>query len=208
MSDSILIFPESEDDQAGDHGGPSAEAQQAQRLGLLEAIIFAAEAPPTLERLAAALDLPEETVSADLELLQSSCQAKSRGIEVRRLAGSYRLLTKQEHRDAVSAFLRSERPRVKLSQASLETLAIVAYRQPVTVPEIASIRSVASAGGPIHTLLRHKLVATAGRKKVIGRPMQYKTTEEFLVRFGLDSLAELPTAKELASLGAEAEADA
>lgn len=193
---------------AGELDSPDSEGRQSQRLGLLEAIIFAAEAPPTLERLAAALDLPEETVSADLELLQSSCRSEARGIEVRRLAGSYRFLTKPEHRDAVSAFLMSERPRVKLSRASLETLAIIAYRQPVTGPEIAAIRNVASAGGPIHTLLRHKLVTTAGRKKVIGRPMQYKTTEQFLVRFGLDSLAELPTSKELASLGSEAEADA
>lgn len=200
MSDSVLTFPD-----------PSAESQpvvivdpgssQEERMAILEAVIFAAEEPPTLDQLAEGLGAEAELLQADLDALQESYQAAARGIELRTVGGKYRLFTKPQHHEAVKAFIKSIQPRLKLSPAALETLAVVAYRQPVTLPEIQAIRGVVSAGGVIHTLLRHNLVATAGRKKVIGRPICYKTTSEFLAHFGLSDLSELPTLKEIEDLG-------
>jgi segregation and condensation protein B len=109
------------------------------------------------------------------------------------------MFTKAQHHEAIRGFVKTLRPKLRLSLPALETLAVVAYKQPVTVPEIQAIRGV-NAGGVIHTLLNHKLINTAGRKKVIGRPMQYKTTKEFLVQFGLNDLSELPNLKELEEL--------
>ena len=167
---------------------------------MLEAVIFAAETPPTAEQLAAALDHPEEVVQEDLKLLCKSYRGEDRGVEIRPVGGGYRMFTKAEHHEAVKTFADSVKPRLRLSAAALETLAIVAYRQPVTIPEIGAIRGVTAPGGVIHTLLRHKLIATAGRKKVIGRPMRYKTTKQFLMHFGLNDLSDLPTMKEMEDL--------
>jgi segregation and condensation protein B len=119
------------------------------------------------------------------------------------------MFTKAEHHDAVRGFVKSLQTKVRLSLPALETLSVIAYKQPITLPEIQAIRGV-NAGGVVHTLLKHKLIATAGRKKVVGKPMQYKTTRDFLVQFGLDNLAELPNLKELeelsrAALGEDAE---
>lgn len=170
-------------------------------MAILEAVIFAAEEPPTLAQLATGLGTDAELLKEDLDALQKSYESGARGIELRAVGGNYRLFTKPQHHEAVKAFVKSIQPRLKLSPAALETLAVVAYRQPVTLPEIQAIRGVVSAGGVIHTLLRHNLVATAGRKKVIGRPICYKTTSEFLVHFGLSDLSELPTLKEIEDLG-------
>lgn len=205
MNDSIITFPGANTEVAAEPESrpEDAEAQQSRRLATLEAIIFAAEEPPTIEELSTAFGLPKETLQQDLELLCEGYRTEERGVEIRPLAGGYRMLTKPVQHDAVRTFARSLRPRLRLSSAALETLAIVAYLQPVTIPEIGAIRGVSSAGGPIHTLLRHKLIATAGRKKVIGRPMRYKTTDDFLIHFGLNDLSELPTMKEMANLGTE-----
>lgn len=196
MSETVVTFPglfpeESEGD---------AEERQKQRIGLLEAIIYAAEDPPTNSQLAAGLGIPEEILAADMNLLLESYRPEVRGIEIRAVAGGYRMFTKPEHHDAVRAFVKTMKPRLRLSMAALETLSIVAFRQPVTIPEIQAIRGKVSAGGVIHTLLGHKLITTAGRKKVIGRPMRYKTTDEFLIHFGLNDLSELPTLKEMEDL--------
>ncbi len=123
-----------------------------------------------------------------------------RGMEIRQIAGGYRMATKPEHHDAVVNFARSLKPPVRLSLQALETLAVIAYKQPVTVPEISEIRGVDSAG-VIATLLDRKLITTAGRKQVIGRPILYKTTKEFLMRFGLNDVAELPSVEEFEKLG-------
>jgi segregation and condensation protein B len=124
---------------------------------------------------------------------------EGRGMEVRQVAGGYRMATKPEHHDVVRAFAKSLKPPIRLSLAALETLAVIAYKQPVTGPEISDIRGVESAG-VLGTLLERKLITTGGRKQVIGRPMQYKTSKEFLLRFGLNEINELPSMEEFSQL--------
>ncbi len=128
--------------------------------------------------------------------------SEERGMEVRQVAGGYRMATKPEHHDLVRAFAKGLKPPIRLSLAALETLAVIAYKQPVTAPEIAEIRGVDSAG-VLGTLLDRKLITTAGRKQVIGRPMQYKTSKEFLLRFGLNDVNELPSMEEFSQLAFE-----
>jgi segregation and condensation protein B len=130
-----------------------------------------------------------------LELLVSEFDRPEHGVTIREVAGGYKMATKPEHHERVRAFVKSLRPPLKLSLPALETLAVIAYKQPVTAPEILEIRGVQGAG-VLKTLLDRKLIATAGRKDVIGKPMLYKTTKEFLVQFGLKDLSELPTLKE------------
>ncbi len=173
-------------------------------MAVLEAVIFSAEEPPTAAGLAAGLDMSEQTVKDDLEALIATYKTDSRGIELRAVGGGYRIFTKAEHHEAIRAFAKSAKPRLRLSMPALETLAVIAYRQPVTIPEVQAVRGKTSVAGVVHTLLRHKLIATAGRKKVVGRPMQYKTTDDFLVHFGLNNLSELPTLKEMEELGRSA----
>jgi len=136
-----------------------------------------------------------------LEELVADYAKEDRGIEVREVANGYRMSTKPEHHDVVRAFSKSLKPPVRLSLQALETLAVIAYKQPVTVPEISDIRGV-DAAGVIGTLLDRKLITTAGRKAVVGRPMLYKTTRDFLMRFGLRDLTELPSLEEFEKLAA------
>jgi segregation and condensation protein B len=124
------------------------------------------------------------------------------GIEIRQVAGGYRMSSKPEHHDLLREFAKSLKPPIRLSLPALETLAVIAYKQPVTVPEISEIRGVDSSG-VIATLLDRKLITTAGRKAVIGRPILYKTTKEFLLRFGLKDVNELPSMEEFEKLVAE-----
>jgi segregation and condensation protein B len=135
-----------------------------------------------------------------IDELIADYSSSDRGMEIRQIAGGYRMATKPEHHDAVVNFAKSLKPPVRLSLQALETLAVIAYKQPVTVPEISEIRGVDSAG-VIATLLDRKLITTAGRKQVIGRPILYKTTKEFLMRFGLNDVAELPSVEEFEKLG-------
>jgi segregation and condensation protein B len=178
---------------------PAVLPGEIERRALLEAIIYVAEEPLTVDQIAAGLELPVEVVQADLDTLVELTGKAERGIEVRAVAGGYKMSTKAEHHEAVRKFVKTLRPKLKLSLPALETLAVIAYKQPVTLPEIQAIRGV-NANAVIHTLLNHKLVTTAGRKQVIGKPMQYKTTKEFLVQFGLKDLSELPSLKELEEL--------
>jgi len=124
-----------------------------------------------------------------------------RGIEIREIAGGYRMATKPECHDAVRQFIKSLKPPLKLSLPALETLAVIAYKQPVTAPEVNEIRGVES-GGVLGSLLSRKLITTAGRKQVIGRPILYKTTKEFLLRFGLKDVSELPSMEEFEKMAA------
>src|ERR1700687_449409 len=180
----------------------------------LEAIIYAAETPITVEQMT---QLVKETVIAEgaadeadmksrvrscLEGLVAEYGAPDHGIEIRQVAGGYRMSTKPEQHEVVRAFAKSLKPPIRLSLPALETLAVIAYKQPVTVPEINDIRGVDS-GGVIGTLLDRKLITTAGRKQVIGRPILYKTTKEFLMRFGLKDVNELPSMEEFEKLVAE-----
>ena len=137
---------------------------------------------------------------ASLTSLPAEYSSSDRGMEIRQIAGGYRMTTKPEHHDVVVNFAKSLKPPVRLSLQALETLAVIAYKQPVTVPEISEIRGV-DTSGVIATLLDRKLVTTAGRKQVIGRPILYRTTKEFLLRFGLNDVSELPSMEEFEKLG-------
>ncbi|HEY4899829.1 MAG TPA: SMC-Scp complex subunit ScpB [Terriglobales bacterium] len=142
----------------------------------------------------------KEHISGILKELMVEYSDGNRGMEIRQIAGGYRMGTKPEHHDVVVNFAKSLKPLVRLSMQALETLAVIAYKQPVTVPEICEIRGVDSSG-VIATLLDRKLITTSGRKQVIGRPILYKTTKEFLLRFGLNNVAELPSMEEFEKLG-------
>jgi segregation and condensation protein B len=143
-----------------------------------------------------------------LDELIAEFQKSDRGMEIREIAGGYRMATKPEYHDAVRSFVRSLKPPMKLTLQALETLAVVAYKQPVTAPEISEIRGVESAG-VLGNLMGRKLITTAGRKPVIGRPILYKTTKDFLLRFGLKDLNELPSIEEFEKMAGElAEGDA
>ena len=180
----------------------------------LEAIIYAAETPITLEQM---VQLVKESVTAEgaadeaevksrvrasLEELVADYGGPDHGIEIRQVAGGYRMSTKPEQHEVVRSFAKSLKPPVRLSLPALETLAVIAYKQPATAPEINEIRGVDS-GGVIGTLLERKLITTAGRKEVIGRPILYRTTKEFLMRFGLKDVNELPSMEEFEKLVAE-----
>jgi len=173
------------------------------RKAALEAIIYAADEPATLDQLAAAIGEEKLVVQAALDELVAAYASDERGIEVRAVAGGYKLYTKPQHHDVVRRFIKSLRPPLRLSMPALETLAVIAYKQPVTAPEISDIRGV-NASGVISTLLDKKLITTAGRKEVMGRPILYKTSKEFLMRFGLSDLDELPSLKEFEALAREA----
>jgi len=177
----------------------------------LEAIIYAAEMPITLEQILPLVkdeaaedgaDALRSRVRAALEALATDYSTADHGIEIRQVAGGYRMSTKPEQHDVVRSFAKSLKPPIRLSMPALETLAVIAYKQPVTVPEINDIRGV-DCSGVIATLLDRKLVTTAGRKAVIGRPILYKTTKEFLLRFGLKDVSELPSMEEFEKLVAE-----
>jgi segregation and condensation protein B len=172
----------------------------------IEAIIYAAEEPVTLDEMVKVLKdagasqeaEPAEfrtAVRAAIDELAADYDSAERGMEVRHVAGGYRMSTRPEHHEVVKAFVKNLKPPVRLSLPALETLSVIAYKQPVTVPEISEIRGV-DTSGVIATLLDRKLITTAGRKAVIGRPILYRTTKEFLLRFGLKDVNELPTLKE------------
>jgi segregation and condensation protein B len=180
----------------------------------LEAVIYAAETPITLDQIVQLVrdSLLAEGASDDadvrsrvraaLDELVTDYGVPDHGIEIRQVAGGYRMSTKPEQHDVVRAFAKSLKPPIRLSLPALETLAVIAYKQPVTVPEISEIRGVDSSG-VIATLLERKLITTAGRKAVVGRPILYKTTKEFLLRFGLKDVSELPSMEEFEKLVAE-----
>ena len=181
----------------------------------LEAIIYAAETPISLDQISAlvkdsllaeapGIDAAEikSRIRATLEELIAEYSGSNHGIEIRQVAGGYRMSTKPEHHDVVRAFAKSLKPPFRLSLPALETLAVIAYKQPVTIPEISEIRGV-DAGGVIATLLDRRLITTAGRKAVIGRPILYRTSKEFLLRFGLKDINELPSMEEFEKLLAE-----
>ena len=174
----------------------------------LEAIIYAADEPATLDQLARALGAEKTEVRAALDQLAASYQTEDRGIEIRKVAGGWKFYTKPQHHEVVRRFIKSLQPPIRLTMPALETLAVIAYKQPVTVPEINEIRGV-NVGGVIKTLLEKRLITTAGRKEVIGRPILYRTSKQFLMRFGLSDLDELPSLKEFeqlaqAALGSDA----
>jgi len=218
----------------------------------IEAIIYAAEEPVTIEQILSVLadeisaelgskhaeaPLPMEVVEIDsqptesnqvlsdakqeakqqrergrrrvrevLEQLVKEYDSPEHGMEIRQVAGGYRMSTKPEHHDVVRSFAKSLKPPIRLSLQALETLAVIAYKQPVTAPEISEIRGVDSSG-VLANLIGRKLITTAGRKQVIGRPILYKTTKDFLMRFGLKDINELPSIEEFEKLTSAAQSD-
>ncbi|MGH9716701.1 MAG: SMC-Scp complex subunit ScpB [Candidatus Acidiferrales bacterium] len=175
----------------------SIEPQEIQAA--LEAIIYAADEPATLDHIANALGVEKTIARAALDLLTAAYQTDDRGIEIRKVAGGWKFYTKPQHHDAVRKFIKSLQPPLRLTMPALETLAVIAYKQPVTAPEINEIRGV-NVGGVIKTLLEKRLITTAGRKEVIGRPILYRTSKQFMMRFGLSDLDELPSLKEFEQL--------
>ena len=184
---------------------PAVE-QSATLKAVIEAAIYITDEPLSAEQIATAINQPIERVKEILAQLVTEYAAPDRGLSVREVAGGYKLSTKAEHHESIRRFVKRLQPPLKLSLAALETLAVVAYKQPITAPEIMDVRGVQGAG-VLKTLLDRKLIATAGRKAVLGKPIMYKTTREFLVQFGLSSLAELPTLKEFEELGRMALSD-
>src|SRR5689334_287100 len=172
----------------------------AELKAVIEAAIYITDEPLSAEQIAGAVEQPLEQVKAVLDQLVAEYAAPDRGLSVREIAGGYKMATKPEHHESIRKFVKKLQAPLKLSLAALETLAVVAYKQPITAPEIMEIRGVQGAG-VLKTLLDRKLVAAAGRKDVLGKPILYKTTRDFLIQFGLSSLAELPTLKEFEELG-------
>jgi segregation and condensation protein B len=190
---------------------PASEAapidlEGTQLRAVLEAIVYVAEEPLTLAQMAAALGQPPERVREVLDGLMSEFEKPEHGVSIREVAGGYKMATKPEHHEAVRNFVKSLKPPLKLSLPALETLAVIAYKQPVTAPEIMEIRGVQGAG-VLKTLLDRKLISIAGRKDVIGKPHLYKTTKEFMIQFGLKDLSELPSLKEFEEIRRMAMAD-
>jgi segregation and condensation protein B len=172
---------------------------------LIEAIIYVAPDPVSLDAIVKSLEGEErERVKAKLQDLIQEFEGALHGIQIRHVAGGYKFSSKPEHHEVLRRFVKSLKPPLRLSKPALETLAVIAYRQPATLPEIEEIRGV-DCSGVIHTLLEKKLVVTAGRKSAVGRPILYRTSRDFLVRFGLSDLGELPSQREFEELARQAE---
>lgn len=167
-------------------------------VALVEALIFVADEPVTVKLLAEVLKEDKESVDAAVRQLQQEYEERDSGLQVREIAGGWQLATRTELHDEIRQFLKT-RPSAKLSIAALETLAVIAYKQPVTVPEILEIRGVQSASA-IKTLLEKRLIVTKGHKETVGKPMQYGTSKEFLIQFGLRDLSELPSIEDFEDL--------
>lgn len=190
---------------AGPEPAP-ADAERTRLKAVLEAIVYVLNEPMPAAQIAQALGRPVEEVEPLLKELAEDTARPDRGIFIREVAGGYQMATKPEHHEVIRNFVRNLKQPLKLSQAALETLAVIAYKQPITLPEILEIRGVQGAG-VIKTLLERRLITTAGRKNVVGRPILYKTTREFLTQFGLKDLSELPSLKEFEEIRRQSMAD-
>jgi segregation and condensation protein B len=189
--------PAVEDADAGDGSAYSIQ-DDAERIAVIEALIFVSEEPLSAKTIADVLKEDREVIAKSLQDLQTEFNGRNGGLQLREVAGGWQFATKPEYHEHVRAFLKS-RPSAKLSIASLETLAVIAYKQPVTVPEILEIRGVQSPSS-IKTLLDKKLIVAKGRKDTVGRPMMYGTSKEFLMQFGLKDLTELPSVEDFQDL--------
>jgi len=170
----------------------------AERIAIIETLIFVSGEPLSVKAIADVLKEDRKVVEDAIAQLATEFNGRNCGLQLREIAGGWQFATRPEYHEHVRAFLRS-RPSAKLSLASLETLAVIAYRQPVTVPEILEIRGVQSPSA-IKTLLDKKLIVAKGRKETIGHPMMYGTSKEFLLQFGLKDLSELPSMEDFQDL--------
>jgi segregation and condensation protein B len=192
-----------QDAEAQPETGPEPDSEAAVETGSADPTgALDAEAALEVRRLARLRDREVRAILRPLlDELIASCASDSRGVEIREIAGGFRMATKPECHDAVRLFVKSIKQPLKLSLPALETLAVIAYKQPVTAPEVNEIRGV-DTSAVFGTLLSRKLITTAGRKAVLGRPILYKTTREFLLRFGLRDVSELPSMEEFEKLAA------
>ena len=181
---------------------PEEPLQRVQSAGergaIIEALIYVSDEPLNARTIAEVLKEEESTIAVAIESLAAEFNGRASGLHLREVAGGWQFATRPEYHDHVRAFLKS-RPSAKLSLASLETLAVIAYKQPITVPEILDIRGVQSPSS-IKTLLDKKLIVAKGRKEAAGRPMMYGTSKEFLIQFGLKDLSELPSIEDFHDL--------
>ena len=176
--------------------------EKKEMQAVMEAIVYVAEDPVKPEMLTDVFpDETKEKISQALSDMVAEFNERPGGMYIREMAGGYRMTTRPEHHEQIRAYLKT-RPNAKLSMAALETLAVVAYKQPVTLAEILSIRGKKSSSA-LQTLLEKNMVAIVGRKQVVGRPILYGTSKEFLIHFGLNSLKDLPTLEEFAQLASE-----
>jgi segregation and condensation protein B len=172
--------------------------EMAEIVAIVEALVFVADEPLTVKTLADVLEEEKDAVQAAVEELQREFETRAGGLQLREIAGGWQIATRTEFHEEVRRYLKT-RPSAKLSLAALETLAVIAYKQPVTVPEILEIRGVQSASA-IKTLLDKKLITAKGRKETVGRPMMYGTSRDFLIQFGLKDLSELPSIEDFEDL--------
>jgi len=195
-----MVAAESEaaETEGPDEAGTYVVQNAAERMAIIEALIFVSEEPLSVKTMAEVLREDRELVEAALAELAKEFNERNGGLQLRELAGGWQFATRPEYHEHVRAYLKS-RPSAKLSIASLETLAVIAYKQPVTVPEILEIRGVQSPSS-IKTLLDKKLIVAKGRKETVGRPMMYGTSKDFLIQFGLKDLSELPSMEDFQDL--------
>jgi len=177
---------------------PKPTRDLGELVAVVEALIFVADEPITTKLIADVLGEDKQAIEAALEQLRQEYEARESGLQIREIAGGWQIATRTEFHEEVRRFLRT-RPSAKLSLAALETLAVIAYKQPATVPEILEIRGVQSASA-IKTLLDKRLIVAKGRKETVGRPMQYGTSKDFLIQFGLKDLTELPSIEDFEDL--------
>lgn len=187
------LEPASNDEIEGQREIGSAELK-----AIAEALIFVAEEPLSARTIAEVIDVDREAIEKAIGELVAEYDARNSGLQLREIAAGWQIATRPEHHEQIRAYLKS-RPSAKLSLASLETLAVIAYKQPVTVPEILEIRGVQSPSA-IKTLLDKRLIVAKGRKETVGRPMMYGTSKEFLIQFGLKDLSELPSIEDFQDL--------
>ena len=174
------------------------EISASELKGITEALIFVADEPLSAKTIADVLKLEQTAVEKAIKSLDDEYARRAGGLQLREIAGGWQIGTRPEHHEHVRTYLKSK-PSAKLSLASLETLAVIAYKQPVTVPEILDIRGVQSPSA-IKTLLDKRLIVAKGRKETVGRPMMYGTSKEFLIQFGLKDLSELPSMEDFQDL--------
>jgi segregation and condensation protein B len=186
-----------ETDDANDIA-PGGSRSMAELISIIESLIFVSEEPLPAKTLADVLKEDRGWVQVAVEELAKEFNERNGGLMLREVAGGWQFATRPENHEHVRAFLKS-RPSAKLSLAALETLAVIAYKQPITVPEILEIRGVQSSSA-IKTLLDKRLIISKGRKETVGRPMMYGTSKEFLLQFGLRDLSELPNVEDFEDL--------
>jgi segregation and condensation protein B len=199
----MVAEAEAAEPEAGDDSEPDIELfapkSDTERAAIIETLIFVSDEPLTTKVIASVLrEDDKDAIERSIRLLADEFNSRNGGLQLREVAGGWQFATRPEYHEHVRKYLRT-RPSAKLTIASLETLAVIAYRQPITVPEILEIRGVQSPSA-IKTLLDKKLIVAKGRKEAVGRPMMYGTSKDFLLQFGLKDLSELPSVEDFHDL--------